>query len=257
MLLFLILGAVIGLFVAGVPGAVIGALGGALLGRALLTTLFARGLDAVRAQFLESTFAVMGAVAKADGRVSADEIRVAERFFERLALSAEQRRSAQDAFNRGKAADFDLDREVQRLRAVAGRSPALLQFFIEVQLGAAAADGRIDDAEHRLLMRVARGLGLSEADVERLESMLRGTSSERAPGRDTSRPRIDDAYATLGVDPDASDSEVKQAYRRLMSQHHPDKLAARGLPESMRSVAEEKTREIRAAYDAIRESRSG
>jgi DnaJ like chaperone protein len=257
MLLFLILGAAIGFALAGLPGAAIGALGGALLGRALLTTLFARGLDAVRAQFLDSTFAIMGAVCKADGRVSPDEIRAAERFFDRLSLSPQQRRSAQAAFNRGKASAFDLDGEVRRLRAVAGRSAALLQFFIEVQLAAAAADGVVDGAEHALLVRVARGLGLSAADIERLEAMLRGSAGGRGGTRDTSRPRPADAYAVLGVSPDASDAEVKRAYRRLMSKHHPDKLAARGMPENMRPVAEEKTREIRAAYDAITAERGG
>jgi DnaJ like chaperone protein len=257
MLLFLLIGGAIGLFAAGLPGALIGAVIGALLGRALLTTLFARGLDAVRAQFLESTFAIMGAVCKADGRVSADEIRAAERFFDRLSLSDEQRRSAQQAFNRGKQNDFDVATEVRRLHAVAGRSRSLLQFFLEVQLAAAAADGRVDDAERALLVRVAEGLGLSVEDLRRLEALLGGARSGRRTDRDTSRPDTDDAYAALGVSPDASDAEVKRAYRRLMSKHHPDKLAARGMPDNMRSVAEEKTREIRAAYDAIKAARAG
>ena len=103
------------------------------------------------------------------------------------------------------------------------------------------------------MVRVARGLGLSEADVERIEAMLRGSTG--AAGAATAR--IDDAYATLGVEPEASDAEVKKAYRRLMSRHHPDKLASRGMPESMRPVAEERTREIRRAYDAIKKHRDG
>jgi len=59
----------------------------------------------------------------------------------------------------------------------------------------------------------------------------------------------------LGVASTASDDEIKTAYRRLMSQHHPDKLVARGLPESMKSVAEQKTQEVRAAYEAIKAQR--
>ena len=116
MLLFVLIGAVLGLLFGGAAGAVLGALAGGALGHLLLTRLFGRGLDAVRAQFLESTFAVMGAVCKADGRVTEAEIRVAEQFFSRLALSTEQRRSAREAFNRGKASGFDLDAELARLR---------------------------------------------------------------------------------------------------------------------------------------------
>jgi len=67
--------------------------------------------------------------------------------------------------------------------------------------------------------------------------------------------RLEDAYAALGVSKDASDAEVKRAYRKLIGENHPDKLAARGLPESMRAVAEERSREINAAYDLIKEAR--
>ena len=53
----------------------------------------------------------------------------------------------------------------------------------------------------------------------------------------------------------ASDAEITKAYRRLMNQNHPDKLVARGLPESMMKIAEEKTRQIRAAYEVLRDAR--
>ena len=122
--------------------------------------------------------------------------------------------------------------------------------FLQMQLAAVAADGEVHAEEHALLLRIARGLGLSEADVQRLEAALRGG------GRGPSRDDLAAAYATLGVQADASDSEVRQAYRRLMSENHPDKLAAKGLPESMRPVAEEKTRNITAAYDRIKTARA-
>ena len=67
--------------------------------------------------------------------------------------------------------------------------------------------------------------------------------------------QLDDAYAALGVAASASDKEVKQAYRKLMSQHHPDKLAAQGVPEDMMKVATEKAQEIQAAYDLIKTAR--
>lgn len=252
MLLFILIGGVVGLLFGGIGGAVLGGVAGGILARLLLTVFFARGLGAVQAQFLDSTFAVMGAVCKADGHVTDNEIRVAEQFFSRLSLSDEQRKSAMAAFNRGKAPDFDLNSELGRLRTIARSNQALLQLFLQVQLSAIAADGVVHDDEHALLVRIARGLGLSEADVERLEAMLRGaTGASAGVTPERAGARLENAYATLGVDPNASDAEVKKAYRRLMSKHHPDKLAGRGMPESMRPVAEERTREIRKAYDVI------
>jgi DnaJ like chaperone protein len=88
-----------------------------------------------------------------------------------------------------------------------------------------------------------------------MEALLR---MQRASQRPEARPAVDrvaQAYEVLGVSRDASDGEVKKAYRRLMNQNHPDKLVAKGLPESMMKVAEEKTRQIRAAYELLRDAR--
>ncbi|MDN3519603.1 co-chaperone DjlA [Aquisalimonas lutea] len=248
-MLLIIIGGLIGALVGGFSGLVIGA-GLGYLARWILQRVLRGGLELVQQQYLHSTFAVMGALCKADGVVTRDEIKTAETLFERLHLSEEQRASAREAFERGKAEDFDLDAEVSRLARVCRGRRAMLQTFLQVQLTAIAADGAVHPAEHDMLVRVARGLGLSEADVARLESLLRASSD--APSREQ---KLEDAYAALGVSSSASDSEIKRAYRRLMSQNHPDKLAGKGLPENMREVAEEKTREIATAYELIKEER--
>ena len=64
--------------------------------------------------------------------------------------------------------------------------------------------------------------------------------------------RQKDLYKILGVSEGASRKEVKKAYRKLMSQHHPDKLLSKGLPEEMVNIAKEKSQEIQAAYEAVK-----
>ena len=113
-------------------------------------------------------------------------------------------------------------------------------------------DGTVHPAEHATLVRVARALGLTEADVAQLEALLRAGVGARGPSPQ-GNPRH--AYQVLGLTPAATDSDIKKAYRRLMSQNHPDKLAGKGLPESMRQMAGEKTREISTAYALIKEAR--
>jgi DnaJ like chaperone protein len=241
----------IGLLVGGFRGLVWGLALGYVAGWAI-SHFLRKGLGVIQSQFIETTFAVMGAVCKADGVVTRDEIRAAENLFTRLNLSAEQRAAAMAAFNRGKSPDFDLDGTVQRFARASRHQRPLLVMFLQMQVSAIAADGNVHAAEHQMLVRIARGLGLSEADVAQLEALLRTGSSAGQPSRAS---KLDDAYAALGLTKDASDAQVKQTYRRLMSQNHPDKLAAKGLPESMRQMAEEKTREISTAYALIKEAR--
>lgn len=252
MLLGLLIGGLIGYLLGGGAGLLFGAIIGYALAYWPKVLLLRRGLNMVQGQFLQSTFAVMGMMCKADGQVTDDEIQAAEQIFDRLHLSGERRDTAKAAFNRGKASDFDLDAEIRALRRATRDNRSLLQLFMQVQLWAIAADGQLHEEERQLLLRVARALDLPDEEVQRLEAMLHGG----AAGRDTSaRPSLDEAYEVLGVDSSSSDAEVKKAYRRQMNRNHPDKLASQGMPEDMREVAEERTREIQKAYETITAAR--
>jgi DnaJ like chaperone protein len=88
-----------------------------------------------------------------------------------------------------------------------------------------------------------------------MEALLRMQRSTRQQGTPGAATQLNDAYQVIGVTAAASDAEVTKAYRRLMSQNHPDKLHAKGLPEPMMKVAQEKTRQILVAYEAIRAAR--
>jgi DnaJ like chaperone protein len=252
---FVVIGALLGALFGGFSGLLIGAALGYAAGTLLQQSVIG-GLRVVQSQLIDSTFAVMGALCKADNVVTRDEIDAVERIFTMLRLQEEQRRAAKDAFNRGKQPGFDLDGAVDRFARVSRRRAPLLQLFLQLQVMAVAADGRVHPAEHAMLVRVARRLGLQEHDVAQLEALLRaGGAGPSAPGAQPAADRLADAYAALGVSPDATPAEIKRAYRKLISQNHPDKLAARGLPESMRAVAEERSREINTAYDLIKDAR--
>ncbi len=256
MVLLVIIGALIGLWLGGAAGFVAGGVLGFVVGHLARNALLRR-LQLVQVQFLDTTFAVMGALCKADGVVTRDEIQVVEQIFARLRLSPEQKEAAKSAFNRGKAPDFDLDIAVGSFARSVPRGSILFQLFLQLQLMAVAADGQVHPAEHAMLVRVARGLGLSEFSVAQLEALLRAAAA--GPVGASSIPpkqRLDDAYAVLGVTPDTSAAEVKRAYRKLISENHPDKLAAKGLPEGMRELAEERAREINAAYDLVKHARN-
>ncbi len=251
-------------------GGPIGALLGAVLGHNLDKGLkglsgderFAPGdQERVQTAFFTTTFSVMGAIAKADGRVSPDEIALAKSVMVEMDLNDEMRRTAINLFNQGKEADFPLDEVLEQFRTECHRRNTLIQMFIEIQLQAAYADGTLDKAEEQLLLHICKRLGIPEFAFRRLEKMIRAEShfGGQAGGRRAeakpSRPSLQDAYAMLNVSASASDAEVKKAYRRLLSQHHPDKLVSKGLPEEMMKMATQKTHEIRQAYERVKEAR--
>jgi DnaJ like chaperone protein len=217
--------------------------------------------ERVQTAFFTAAFSVMGHLAKADGRVSQREIAVAESFMRQLELSADMRSAAIGLFNQGKAPDFRLDEVLDQFRHECHRRRTLIQMFLEIQIQAAYADGPPNEREEAVLLHVCKRLGIPEFLFRRLEQLVRLQqqfgAGAGAPGTAPARgPTLQQAYAVLGVNAKASDAEVKRAYRRLLSQHHPDKLVSKGLPEEMMKLATQKTHEIRQAYEIVSRARA-
>lgn len=207
--------------------------------------------------FFRTTFELMGHVAKSDGRVSEAEIDAARGLMQELRLGGQEITSAIACFRTGKSAHYDAAAAIERLRDACAMRHDLLRAFMELQLRAALAGNGMSPPARQILTRVAERLGISGLEFVYLEAALRARSQGR-PGQTGGRPAakpLTDSYAELEIDPDISDPEVTKAYRRQMSRHHPDKLVANGLPESMAQVAKEKTQRIQEAYEAIRAAR--
>jgi DnaJ like chaperone protein len=254
-----VIGFALGFMRGGLSGAVIGGILGHLVDR-YLDGRFGHGAEsagaAVQQVFFESTFLVMGHLAKADGRVSEEEIQVARTVMHQLRLRPEEVKRAIGLFTEGKSANANVDEQVRRLRQACWGHPQLIRTFLEIQFELALSKGGISKAERDVLWRVADLLGVGRVELTQLEAVLRARRSFGQHGAEQ-RPRneLEQAYKALGIDSGASDAEVKKAYRRLMNQHHPDKLVAKGLPDSMMEVAKERTREIRSAYETIKAHR--
>lgn len=208
----------------------------------------------VQDTFFRATFQVMGHIAKADGRVSEEEIRAARAVMAQFRLSEPEVRLAIDLFTAGKSSSFPLNQAMQNLTAACAGRADLKVMFVQIQLQAALWSDGLNPHSRAVLQRVCGFMGIPEYQLAQMEAVLRAQYSPNQAHR-SDQDTLQDAYRVLGVESSASDTEVTKAYRRLMNQNHPDKLVAKGLPESMMKLAEEKTRNIRAAYERICEVR--
>ena len=255
--MFKLIGALIGFYLYGIAGAIIGFFLGSFVER-----FSAYGIGGVnplssgqrQTVFLETVFILMGKLAKVDGHISKDEVAYVEQFMQKLGMTSAHREQGIALFKRGAVPDFAYEPTLKQFLAVCGHTHDLKQMLLVYLIVMAVSDGRIDSAEERLLFDIARQLGYDQAAFKHMLEMVLN-QSHFAGGQANSATALDDAYKALGVSKEASDQEVKKAYRKLISQYHPDKLIGQGLPEDMIAVATEQAKEVQLAYDLIEKSR--
>jgi DnaJ like chaperone protein len=260
------LGAICGYLIAGSVGAILGILIGHFFDLGLATHLSRPHLlyhsekrTIVQKLFFKATFCLMGHIAKADGRVSEREIEMAERLMDEMRLKSAQKKLAKKFFMEGKQADFHFDELLRQLDQACHDNRELLHLFLDIQYRAAQVDG-LSINKIRLLDRVFTQLGFSPLhqqyrfyDEASFDTKQRHTSSQTQ--KQSSYAPLDQAYALLEVTPKITKTELKRAYRRLLSRNHPDRLIAQGLPEAMIKMANDKTFKIRKAYELICQQR--
>ncbi|CAI0784403.1 DnaJ-like protein DjlA [Serratia entomophila] len=223
---------------------------------------FFAGQQTRQTLFFRTTFQVMGHLTKSKGRVTEADIQIASLFMDRLQLHGEARTAAQQAFREGKQSQFPLRETLQQLRSICFGRFDLIRMFLEIQIQAAFADGSLHPNERQVLYVIAEELGISHAQFDQFLSMMEGGrqfGGDRQGGysqggyQQAQRgPTLEDACKVLGVSSGDDAAAIKRAYRKLMSEHHPDKLVAKGLPPEMMEMAKQKAQEIQAAYDLIK-----
>jgi DnaJ like chaperone protein len=255
-----VIGGLIGLLVGQIPGLILGVLIGHAFDRALGNALrfgAPENIERIKTSFFETTFLLLGFLAKVDGRISKPEIDHTEQIIAQMGLGAQQRQRAIELFHRGSASGFAVESAIAAFIQTCGPQRQLQHTLLLFLISLAQADRGMEPSEHAALVRIASLMGLAAAQLEQLLRMARAQENFRGRGHATAphATRLDDAYAALGIDRRATDKDVKRAYRSRMSENHPDKLIAKGVPQEMVKLATARTQEIQAAYEAIKKTR--
>ena len=269
-----VLGAIFGFFLLNFFGLLIGFLLGLAFDRAVNNSKnpfssFSRNSQVNKErqeQFFQLSFSIMGHLAKAKGRVTSNEIRVASYIMKQMALGSSSTLKAQKAFKEGTMNGFAFHESVLKVKQLCQGRLNLLKFFMEIQIQAAFADGTLHNEERSLLFKLAELLGFSQKILDQWlkmqEAAIRFQSqnyqynnSSFSQNTYSSKSKEADAFRILGIDSSATNNEIKKAYKKLMIEHHPDKLSAKGLPPEMIELAKQKTQEIQSAYETLKKIR--
>ncbi|MGJ8664589.1 MAG: co-chaperone DjlA [Marinicella sp.] len=264
----IIIGGILGFKFGSYPGMVFGAWIGHWLERQITGNTTVNHQKQTQESFFNALFLTMGRLAKVDGKVSPSEIERTEGIIRHMKLNPAMRQRAIDLFNQGKQNGYDIESALIKFGQFARKSLSLKQIFLEMLIDVAEADGMISRAEQALIERTCQLIGYP---VQLLYAMMKmrgftaaGGSYQNQSGRrsrgqrqQSRRPVNSQApfnpYQVLGVEQSDNKATIRKAYKRLMSQHHPDKLVSKGLPPEMMKVAEEKAKQVQLAWEKVKD----
>jgi len=187
-------------------------------------------------------FGCLAKMAKADGKISKEEIQAVEQIIARLGYTPRMREAAVEIFRKAKDDSHTAADYLNQLASVIQFNPQIAMTFLAALHAVAQADGLIHPGEREILLQAERAFRLRPGTVD---SLLGGGRANN----------LDDAYKVLDVTPEMSDAEIKKVYRQKCIEFHPDKLASKGLPSEFMEYANEQLSKINEAYDTIKKAR--
>lgn len=242
-----VIGGVAGFAVGGPIGAVIGAVAGHHVVDKKKQS-GALNQDDKQVAFTTAVIVLSAKMAKADGHVTRDEVNAFKQLFH---IEPEDMPTVASIFDEAKSTSEGFEPFAEQIGEMFRGDWRVLEEIIGALFHIAKADGKIHPGEVQYLRKVALLFGFSDRDFDRLQTIYLGGWKGEG-GRSV---RADDAYEILSVSKDASDADIKKAYRNLVRENHPDTLMAKGMPEEFIELANEKLAKINDAYDRIKKAR--
>ena len=214
--------------------------------------------DGVHGHLLQSLFFTLGWLAKADGSVKKSEIQFTQSIMQLLHLTEQEQEAAIQRFNQGKNAKLKQAKGYaeQLHQACPESREYVLKMALEVLMQLCYVDSAMNKKELSALLHLVDALGLS-----RQSKVMHNRAQHEYAHRGSLIPQHIDvlklyvAHGVLTVAETAAMTEIKQAYRRLMSQYHPDKLIAQGASDEAVKQANERSQIIKSAYELVRQAR--
>lgn len=226
------------------------------------------GTVVISQPIFELLFQFIGCLAKADGTVSQVEIDHTEALIEDLNLTPEYRKHAIRCFSAGRDISFNVNDAIRQLRNAVDSESLVGRITFETVCEFAVLDG-LNTAKEDMLMQFAAAVGISVFHAHDTIAKFARTSDYGAQNRQNQRysssdntergtlrsRSLEDAYEVLGVDSTSTNVEMKNTYRKLIQECHPDRLVSKGLPDFLIEAANAKAQEIQEAWETVKKAR--
>ncbi len=186
-------------------------------------------------------FTMLGKLSKVDGHVSKEEGDFLISFLDKNQLQGQTREFAIRLFNEGRDSKHSVEELARQFYEIAGNNKTLLSSFYDMLYALTLSDGVLHPNEKSSLESI-RAIFMLDESHQRAAEARNGVS-------------LEEQYKVLGVAANASDSEVKEAYRKKALEFHPDRIASKGLPEEFKTFAQKRFQDIQGAWEHIRAER--
>ncbi len=230
-------------------GGPLGAIAGAALGHHLVDKrqTYQEGqprlmyTEQTQAAYFVSMFSILGKLAKIDGVVTSDEIAVVDDFVNHMNVGEREKAFARQIFGQAKDSDYSIDDFAVQFYQVSHGQPTVLVSFLDLLFRIASADAKLHPAEESALNRIKDIFHISDQQFNDMKA--------------THFKDVGKYYKVLNSTPENSNQEIKANYKKLVKDFHPDTIVSKGLPEEFTNFATKRFREIREAYEKVKQER--
>ena len=192
--------------------------------------------------FFVGAFSMLAKLVRSDGRIEKEEIDTIEKFMaEDLNLAPESRQYARNIFQTALHSHESFEDFAVQFYNQFRYQPQFLELMIDIMLRVAVSDAAVNDNEEKIIQSAAHIFNFTDERYGSLRSKYVSDAEKY--------------YAVLNAGNTDTDDHIKQQYRKLAQDYHPDKIVSKGLPEEFVKFAHDKFRDIQEAYDAIKKER--
>ena len=237
-----LLGGALGFLIGGPLGAALGFVGGSVYDESQEQQLTEQ--EKFSAIYFTSLFSLLAKVAKADGVVQKEEVNLIDDFIKNiLKFDKEQRSIAIQIFNEAKKSEYTVEEYANAIYSLFENNQEVLYSILDLTFAVAVADGVLTKSEEEAILKVKSIFNISDDLYNSIKS--RYTFKSQAG--------VEEAYALLGLQRGCSADEVKNKYKELVKQYHPDVIIGKGLPQDFVKFAQERFLKIQQAYNIVLE----